>query len=135
LAPLSAINNRKTNKVSRLNRNSKIFKTIISAIQEKKGAHITSLDLRNIPEAVADFFIICEATSTTQVKAIADYVTWQVKELCNEMPYRQEGMQQAHWILVDYVSVVVHIMQPDARKFYQLEDMWSDAAATAHSED
>ncbi|MDE3124960.1 MAG: ribosome silencing factor [Bacteroidota bacterium] len=135
MAPLSAINNRKTNKVSRLNRNSKIFKTIISAIQEKKGAHITSLDLRNIPEAVADFFIICEATSTTQVKAIADYVTWQVKELCNEMPYRQEGMQQAHWILVDYVSVVVHIMQPDARKFYQLEDMWSDAAATAHSED
>jgi len=134
LAPLSAINNRKTNKVSRLNRNSKIFKTIIGAIQEKKGVHVTSLDLRNIPEAVADFFVICEAISTTQVKAIAEFVTFQVKEVCNELPYRQEGTQQAHWILVDYVSIVVHIMQPDARKFYQLEEMWSDAEATAHSE-
>jgi ribosome-associated protein len=135
LAPLSAINNRKTSKVSRLNRNSKIFKTIISAIQEKKGSKITSLDLRNIPEAVADFFIICEATSNTQVKAIADFVEYQVKQICNELPYRQEGQHLAHWILIDYVTVVVHIMQPDARKFYRLEEMWSDAPAMAHSEE
>jgi len=135
LAPLSAINNRKTSKVSRLNRNSKIFKTIISALQEKKGSNITSLDLRSIPEAVADFFIICEATSNTQVKAIADFVDYQVKQICDELPYRQEGQQLAHWILIDYVSIVVHIMQPDARKFYRLEEMWSDAPAMAHSEE
>lgn len=135
MAPLSAINNRKTSKVSRLNRNSKIFKTIISALQEKKGSNITSLDLRSIPEAVADFFIICEATSNTQVKAIADFVDYQVKQICDELPYRQEGQQLAHWILIDYVSIVVHIMQPDARKFYRLEEMWSDAPAMAHSEE
>ncbi|MGC8750391.1 ribosome silencing factor [Hydrotalea sp.] len=135
MAPLSAINNRKTSKVSRLNRNSKIFKTIISAIQEKKGSNITSLDLRSIPEAVADFFIICEASSNTQVKAIADFVDYQVKQICDELPYRQEGQQLAHWILIDYVSIVVHIMQPDARKFYRLEEMWSDAPAMAHSEE
>jgi ribosome-associated protein len=135
LAPLSAINNRKTSKVSRLNRNSKIFKTIISAIQEKKGSKITSLDLRNIPEAVADFLIICEATSHTQVKAIADFVENQVKQICYELPYRQEGQHLAHWILIDYANVGVHIMQPDARKFYRLQEMWSDTPTMAHSEE
>ena len=83
--------NRKTNSVARLTRNSKIFKTIIHAIQQKKGENIVSLDLHKIPEAVTDFFVICHASSTTQVKAIADFVEAMVKKDCDESPFRHEG--------------------------------------------
>ncbi len=119
--------------IPRINRNSKLFKAILQAVQEKKAEAIVSLDLRKIPEAVADFFIICQATSTTQVKAIADNVEHRVKELCMELPYRHEGTQAAQWVLVDYVNVVVHIFQPETRKFYRLEEMWSDAEVQEHA--
>jgi ribosome-associated protein len=118
--------------IPRINKNSKLFKVILQAVQEKKAEDIVSLDLRKIPEAVADFFIICQATSTTQVKAIADNVEHRVKELCLEVPYRHEGMNAAQWVLVDYVNIVVHIFQPETRKFYRLEEMWSDALAQEH---
>ena len=118
---------RKRSGAGRLTRNSKLLKSIIHAIQEKKGENIISLDLRKIPEAVADFFIVCEAQSTTQVKAIADYVEFYTKQSVNDVPYRTEGQQTGHWVLVDYVNVVVHVMQPETRKFYKLEEMWGDA--------
>jgi len=128
---LSVLNERKK-KPARLTRNNKIFKTIISAIQEKKGENIVSLDLRKIHEAVSDFFIICEASNPTQLKAIADNVEEQVKKKCGELPYKHEGRQAQQWILIDYVNVVVHIMLPEPRKFYQLEEMWSDAPSLEH---
>jgi len=124
--------NRKPNSGTRLTRNSKIFKTIIHAIQQKKGDNIVSLDLRKIPEAVTDFFIICHASSTTQVKAISDHVEALVKDECAEAPFRHEGQHAAQWVLVDYINVVVHVMHEDARKFYKLEEMWSDAQVTEH---
>jgi len=117
----------------RLNRNSKIYKTIIKAIQDKKGENLVSLDLRKIPEAVADFFIICEAGSQPQIRAISDAVEDQVKKLCGENPYRHEGRQQLQWVIIDYVNIVVHVMLPEQRKFYKLEEMWSDAVAEDHS--
>jgi len=120
---------RKRKSVARLTKNARIIKSIIHAIQEKKGENIISLDLRKIPEAVADFFIICEASSTTQVKAIADFVEEHIKKTVKETPYHHEGFQAAHWILIDYVNVVVHVMQTETRKFYKLEEMWSDAAS------
>lgn len=129
---LKALNTRKKSSIVRITRNSKIFKTIIKAIQEKKGEHIISLDLRKIPEAVADFFIICQAGNTTQLRAIADFVEKDVKEKCLEMAYKHEGRQGQQWILIDYVNVVVHIMLPEPRKFYRLEEMWSDAPMTEH---
>ena len=86
---------RKRSSVTRLTKNSKILKAIVHAIQEKKGEHVVSLDLRRIPEAVADFFIICEASSTVQVKAIADFVEDHLKKSLGELPYRHEGMQAA----------------------------------------
>jgi ribosome-associated protein len=119
---------------TRLTRNSKIFKTIIKAIQEKKGDQIVSLDLRKIHEAVADFFIICEATSQTQIRAIADSIEDNVKKHCGESPYHHEGRPAAQWILLDYINVVVHVMLPDSRKFYKLEEMWSDAPLEEHND-
>ena len=129
---MTLLANRKKSSITRTTRNSKLFKTIISAIQQKKGENIISMDLRKIPEAVADFFIICEANNNTLLKAIADNVEFEVKNKCEESAYKHEGRQAQQWILIDYVTVVVHIMMPEPRKFYQLEEMWSDAPTTEH---
>lgn len=131
---LALLANRKKSTSGRLTRNSKIIKSIILAIQEKKGENIVSLDLRKIPEAVADFFIICEAKSTPQIRAIADHVQDVVKDKCEERPYRHEGYQALHWVLIDYINVVVHVMQPESRKFYKLEEMWNDAGLQEHDD-
>ena len=119
---------------ARLTRNSKIIKTIISAIQQKKGQKIVSLDLRKIPEAVADFFIICEAGNQPQIRAISDFVEEQVRKQCSENPYRHEGYQMLQWVLIDYVNVVVHVMLSENRKFYKLDEMWSDADVKEHDD-
>ncbi|MBL7731407.1 MAG: ribosome silencing factor [Chitinophagaceae bacterium] len=119
---------------ARLTRNSKIIKTIIAAIREKKGGHVISLDMRKINEAVADFFIICEADNQPQIRAIAENVQRQVKEKCGESPYHHEGYNNLHWVLIDYVNVVVHVMHPESRKFYRLEEMWSDAQGKEHTD-
>ncbi len=129
---LSVLNSRKKSTVTKLTRSSKIFKTIIQAIEDKKGEQIISLDLRKIPEAVSDFFIICQANNTTQVRAISDYIEYQVKENCGENPYKHEGKQSLQWVLIDYINIVVHIMHTEARNFYKLEDMWSDAVSQGH---
>ena len=124
---LTTLTNRKKKTSVRLNKNSKIIKTIVKAIRDKKAENIISLDLRKIKEAVADFFIICEASNPQQVRAIAENVEHQVQNICDEKPYHHEGYQKMNWILVDYVNVVVHVMLSDTRKFYKLEEMWSDA--------
>jgi ribosome-associated protein len=121
------LSTRKRQRVARITKNSKIFKTIIQAIQEKKAENILSLDLRKIHEAVADFFIICEAKSHTQIKAIADFVEEEVSKHCSESAYKHEGRQAMQWVLIDYVNIVVHVMLPENRRFYKLEEMWSDA--------
>lgn len=131
MEPLSSLKDRKKSPTP-LTRSSKLFKTIIGAIQDKKGEHIVSLDLRKIHEASADFFIICEANNAPQLKAIVDNIDFEVKNQTGELPYKTEGKTAAQWILIDYINIVVHIMHPDARKFYQLEEMWSDADSKLH---
>lgn len=132
MEPLEVLTSRKKG-ATRLTRNSKIFKTIIKAIQDKKGENIVSIDLRKIPEAVADFFIICEAGNQPQIRAISEQVEDEVKKKCDEIPYHHEGKQVLQWVLIDYVNVVVHIMMPDTRKFYKLEEMWSDGILEEHN--
>jgi ribosome-associated protein len=119
---------------TRLTRNSKIFKSVIRALQDKKAENIVSLDLRRIHEAVADFFIICEAGSQPQVRALADSVEENVKQTAGELPYHSEGKENLQWVLIDYVNIVVHIMMPENRKFYKLEEMWSDASLEEHND-
>jgi ribosome-associated protein len=134
LEQLELLAKRKRKSAGRLTRNSKIIKTIINAIQEKKGENIISLDLRKIQEAVADFFIMCQAGSHTQVRAISEFVEDEVRKKCGEAPYHHEGIQALQWILIDYVNVVVHVMMPESRKFYKLEEMWSDAVMEEHDD-
>ena len=131
---LALLGNRKRTSAARLKKSSKIIKTIIAAIQDKKGESIISLDLRKINEAVADFFIICEAGNQPQIRAIAENIEHRVKEKCEENPYHHEGLDRLQWVLIDYVNVVVHIMLPETRKFYKLEEMWSDGVTEEHDE-
>jgi len=128
LEPLASLTKRRNVASAKLTKNSKLLKTVIAAILEKKGENIVSLDLRKIPEAVADFFIVCEAGSAPQVKAIADNIEDRIRENCGEHVFHKEGFQNLQWVLMDYVNLVVHIMQPQTRQFYNLEEMWSDAA-------
>ena len=130
---LASLTNRRKS-ATRLTRNSKIIKTIIAAILEKKGGNVISLDLRKINEAVADFFIICEAGSQPQIRAIAEHIEDQLKLKCEENPYHHEGFNNLQWVLIDYVNVVVHVMLTEQRKFYKLEEMWSDADGQEHTD-
>ena len=104
-----------------------ISEVIVHGIQEKKGNDIVRLDLRNIHSSVADYFVVCHAESTTQVKAIANSVEEEVYKALGLEPYRKEGLQNAEWILLDYFDVVVHIFKTDKREFYGIEDLWGDA--------
>ena len=132
LEPLSLLSARKKSSATKLTKSSRLFKTIIRSIQEKKGENIVSLDLRKIHEAVADFFIICEASNPQQIRAIGEFVEDEVKKNCDELAYKHEGYQALQWVLIDYVNIVVHVMLPEPRKFYQLEEMWSDAVREEH---
>jgi len=99
----------------------------IKGIQEKKGKEIVCIDLRNIKNTVVDFFVVCHAESTTQVDAIARSVEETIREAKNEKPWHSEGFENAEWILIDYVSIVVHVFREDRRWFYNIEKLWADA--------
>ena len=104
-----------------------ISELVVFGIQEKKGNEIVRLDLRNIHSSVADYFVVCHAESTTQVKAIAQSVEDEVFKALKLEPWRKEGLQQSYWIILDYIDVVVHIFKTDKREFYGIEDLWGDA--------
>lgn len=113
----------------------KLTGTIIRAIQDKKGKNIVSLDLSKIDGAICSCFIVCNADSTTQVATIAAGIEEQVLETLGEKVWRVEGQQNALWIAMDYVDVVVHIFQTELREFYKLEELWADAPATRYEYD
>jgi ribosome-associated protein len=104
-----------------------ISEIIIHGIQEKKGNDIVRLDLRNLHSSVADYFVVCHADSTTQVKAIAASVEEEVYKALKQDPKRKEGLQHGEWILLDYIDVIVHIFKTEKREFYGIEDLWGDA--------
>jgi len=105
----------------------KLVNEIVKGIQEVKGHEILTVDLRNIPNSVSDFFVICHGTSDTQVEAIARSVVDSVESELNEKPVHKEGMENAEWILLDYFNVVTHIFKAETREYYNLEKLWADA--------
>jgi ribosome-associated protein len=102
-------------------------KYIVKGIQEKKGVDIVILNLNNVDNAVADYFVICTGNSDSQMDAITDSIEKEVKEGIKERPWHREGFQNKEWILLDYVNVVVHVFRKDVRSNYGLEDLWGDA--------
>ncbi|WP_158796362.1 ribosome silencing factor [Pedobacter sp. L105] len=104
----------------------------VHGMQEKKGHDIVRLDLRNLNSSVSDYFIVCNADSSTQVKAIADSVEDEIYKSTQASPWRKEGLENAEWIILDYFDVVIHIFKTEKRDFYGIEDLWGDAQTTSY---
>jgi len=107
-----------------------LIATIIEGIEEVKGEDITILDLREIENTVCDYFIICNGKSNTQVNAIVGSVQKIVSKTLKDKPWHVEGSDNAEWVLMDYINVVVHVFQKHIREYYDIEGLWGDAQTT-----
>jgi len=103
---------------------------ILSGIEEVKGNDINLLDLRDIENTVCDYFIICNGTSNTHVNAIVGSIQKTVSKAIQDKPWHVEGSDNAEWVLMDYVNVVVHVFQKQVREYYDIESLWGDAKIT-----
>lgn len=100
---------------------------IIDCITDIKGKKIVLLNLKALEDAPADYFIVCQGDSTTQVRAIANNIERRLRDEVKLRPGHVEGTQHAKWVCMDYYDTVVHIFYPETRQFYDLEQLWSDA--------
>ncbi len=103
---------------------------ILKGIEEVKGNDINILDLREIENTVCSYFVICNGTSNTQVNAIVNSIQKTVSKELKDKPWHVEGSDNAEWVLIDYVNVVVHVFQKHIREFYDIEGLWGDAKTT-----
>jgi ribosome-associated protein len=103
---------------------------ILQGIEEVKGQDISVLDLGDIENTVCDYFIICNGTSNTHVNAITGSIRKTVSKAIGDKPWHVEGEDNAEWILLDYVNVVVHVFQKHIREYYDIEGLWGDAKVT-----
>ncbi|MCX6255992.1 MAG: ribosome silencing factor [Bacteroidia bacterium] len=102
--------------------------SIVKGIYEKKGQNVLKIDLRKLENRITDYFVICHASSGTQVGAICDSVDDMVRKEAGEKPLHIEGLDNCFWVLLDYGNVIVHIFLEEYRNFYSLESLWADAA-------
>jgi ribosome-associated protein len=109
------------------NNQDQLISLIIKGIEEVKGENINIIDLREIENTVCDYFVICDGSSNTQVNAIAGSIQKTVSKAIKDKPWHVEGENNATWILMDYINVVVHIFQKETREFYDIENLWGDA--------
>ena len=107
-----------------------LITSILNGIEDVKGKNTIILDLREIENTVCDYFIICEGTSNTQVNAIVNSIRKKVSKEIKDKPWHIEGSENAEWILMDYVDVVVHVFQKHIREYYDIESLWGDAKTT-----
>lgn len=107
-----------------------LITAIISGIEDVKGQDINILDLREIENTVCDYFVICEGTSNTQVNAIVNSIQKKVSKEVRDKAWHVEGEDNAEWVLIDYVNVVVHVFQKHIRSYYDIESLWGDAKST-----
>jgi ribosome-associated protein len=103
---------------------------ITEAILDKKGKDPVILDFKKMNNGICDAFIICHGTSRPQVEAIAENIMEKVKKTTGQNVYHREGFENAEWILIDYIEVIVHIFQESKRTFYNLEQLWADTEIT-----
>lgn len=103
------------------------LRVIADAALDKKAQDVISLDFRKIGTAISDYFVVCNADSTTNVAAIADNIIKEVGEQLGLKPMRMQGMENSFWVIIDFGNIVVHVFLTEYRKFYHLEDLWADA--------
>ena len=111
----------------------RLCKLAHQAIDELKGQDVTELDVRKLTD-VTDYLLVVTGRSTRQVKAIAENVIDKAKA-AGVRPLGIEGLEDGEWVLVDLVDVVVHVMQPDTRTYYELEKLWTTRAPVPSSLD
>ena len=107
-----------------------LCEAIVEGMKENKANDIVVLDLRHLESAVCDYFVLCSGDSTTHVDGISSAVTRYVRKSIKEKPWHIEGKTNSDWILLDYINVVGHIFYKEARSFYDIEELWSDANKT-----
>lgn len=107
-----------------------LISLIIAGIEDIKGQNISILDLRSIENSVCDYFVICDGNSNTQVNAIVNCIQKKVSKSAHEKPYQIEGEDNAEWVLMDYINIVVHVFQKHKREYYAIENLWGDAKIT-----
>jgi len=103
---------------------------IIAGIEDIKGQNISILDLRSIENSVCDYFVICDGNSNTQVNAIVNSIQKKVSKSAHEKPYQIEGEDNAEWVLMDNINIMVHVFQKHKREYYAIENLWGDAKIT-----
>ncbi len=103
-----------------------IAEAVVKALDSKKAKDIKVLETKDLT-VLADYFVICTAGSTTQIKTLSDEVEKQLTEL-GEPALRREGYRAGGWVLVDFGCVIVHLFLQEIREFYSLERLWGDAA-------
>jgi ribosome-associated protein len=108
-----------------------LLRSVVKGIFEKKGHDVIKIDLRKLENRIADYFIICHGSSTTQVDTICDSVEDTVRKVAGEKPLHVEGLDNCFWVLLDYGNVIVHIFLEEYRSFYSLESLWADASIEA----
>ena len=113
-------------KRGRRNSSSLLARHAVDAILDKKGHDVVVMDMRDV-SGVADFFVLATGDSDLQIRAITDAVQTRIREQCDERPWHSEGQEHYHWVLIDYVDLVVHIFNQEKRSFYDLERLWGDA--------
>ncbi len=107
-----------------------LLDAVVEGMREKKAKNITLLNLTEIENRVADYFVICDADSNTHVNSIADSVEESSIKLSKEKAYHSEGRQNGEWIIIDYINIVVHVFLKEFRDYYNIEGMWGDAKIT-----
>lgn len=110
----------------------RLLDAIVAGIHEVKGRDVVHLDLRDVPNTVCDYFVICHGDSSTQVDAIVRSVQDFATRQAAEKPWHTEGERNSEWVLMDFVDVVVHVFHRDKRGFYALEDLWGDGVRHVH---
>ena len=102
-----------------------IAELIVTALDDKKAKNIKLLKTAKVT-SLADYFVICSASSTTQIKTLADATEAALEEL-GENKLHREGYRSGSWVLLDFGCVVIHLFMDEARQFYNLERLWADA--------
>lgn len=108
----------------------KLSEIIVEGMKERKAQDIIVLDLREVKNAIADFFVICSGTSETQIDAISDSVEEFAYKSARQEVWHKEGSENKEWILLDFVDVVANVFKKSTREFYSLEQLWGDAKLT-----
>ena len=107
-----------------------LISNIVYGIENVKGLDVSILDLRDIENTVCRYFVVCTGSSNTHVNAIVSAIKKKVSKELKEKPFHTEGNENAEWVLIDYINVVVHVFQKQIREYYNIEELWGDAKTT-----